>query len=86
MGFINDPASPSRQIARHNAAAKEGFQFKLISLRAQTLDDTTMAERLGISVEALHLQEVYWHEWSLHEVTLYALAMGARVTFDVEIA
>ena len=79
-----DKDSPNREVAQHNAWQKEMLQYHLTDYRGRNIRIADMAGRMGISIEKLREQEVYYHEWTLLEVTFYALCLGVKVNFSIE--
>ena len=72
-----------REIAHHNESSREAFTRQLVFLRVTTMNKGDFADASGWSIEQIDEIEAYWHSWTLHEATFYALCLGAKVDFTV---
>lgn len=82
--FVYDPDSPVQKLANANAEAAYELKYVLVAHRnnnGQSRAD--IAELLGWKEKKVKRFEKYWYNPTMEEVRGYALAVGARVTYNV---
>lgn len=77
--------SPLDQVALHNANSSADLILKLIAVReAAGLTQAQVGARMGVSQPSIASFEAYYNDPKLSTIKRYALALGAKITFEVE--
>ena len=81
----SEELSPLDQVALHNANSSAELILQLIAVReAAGLTQAQVGARMGVSQPSIASFEAYYNDPKLSTIKRYALAVGAKITFEVE--